>query len=626
MNVFIFDIEANGLLHVVSQVWCGVFKSVDGKETKKFTPEQIPAMLKFMDECDVLIGHNILGYDLPVLRKLYGYEYKGKKVDTLIMSRILNPKRILPPHAKDRKAGPHSIYAWGVRVGVDKPEHEDWENYSPEMLHRCSEDVEINLKVYHELLKEAKGGNWRNAFLLSFKLFEHLADQEEYGWLADKPYMLKKIQQLDRIISFIDKVVTPQLPQVLEIEEQKEKGEYKYVSKPFLKSGAYSQSVSNWYAGNNLSPADWPVCGPFTRVTFRVTNLNSNAETKDFLLGAGWEPLEWNTNDDGERTSPKLSKDDTFEGIEGKAGKYVARRVQCRQRKSIIEGLIECIRPDGRIPGAVASMAATGRLTHRNIVNIPGAKSFFGKQMRKMFTSGEGKVLVSTDSDSCQLRMLAGRMNNEKYTDAIVNGDKSKGTDNHSMTMKVAELDSRDTAKTTMYCLLFGGGDVKLGKSAKKPGQGKDVRDRLYRGLEGLGELMEMLLNEWRSTAKRRYNATFNRMEYYDGKITGLDGRPIVVPSEHALLVYLLQSDEAIMMTAAYNKANMELRKRFKYGEQFGCVCFYHDEFTFECDIEIAPIVKRISEQSIEWAGKFFNISCPHKGDGKIGRNWYEVH
>jgi hypothetical protein len=171
--------------------------------------------------------------------------------------------------------------------------------------------------------------------------------------------------------------------------------------------------------------------------------------------------------------------------------------------------------------------------------------------------------------------MLAARMGGKAYIQAMVSGDKKKGTDNHSLTMKIADLDSRDTAKTTMYCLLFGGGDAKLAKSAKKPvGSGPDIRNKLYKGLDGLEELMEKLTKEWKETAKQRYNPKFNRMEYYDGKITGLDGRPIIVPSEHMLLVYLLQSDEAVMMSKAFNLANQRLSEKYKYGVDFGFLCW----------------------------------------------------
>lgn len=632
MKVGLFDLEANGFLQNATRVHCGVVK-VKGGESRKFRPNQVKELLEYMDTFDVLIAHNGIGYDFPLLEKLYGWKFKGKKVDTLIMSRLLNPKRILPFHCPNRKCGPHSIEAWGWRVGRGKPEHDDWENFSEEMLHRCSEDTEILELVYDALMEEAKGGTWRNAFLLSFELFENLQKQEEYGWLVDKNHMHFCIRQLSIWINRIDKVLESRLPMVLEINETKQNGTYKFVSKPFLKSGKLAENARAWTVDAGYGELEHPIAGPFSRISFRKTDLNSGQETKEFLLSLGWEPLEWNTDDNGSRTSPKLSKDDPFEGLSDKVGKLVAKRVQCRQRRGIIEGLFEIVREDGRISSIVNTLAVTGRATHRGIVNIPAAgKSFYGKSMRRIFTSGgfskrqNRKVLVGTDSDSCQLRMLAGRMGSKNYIDAIVNGDKKKGTDNHSLTMKLCDLDSRDTAKTVMYCLLFGGGDAKLGKSAKKPGHGKEVRERLYKGFDGLKQLEDSLKDEWKKSAKKRFNAKFNRMEYYDGKITGLDGRPIVVPSEHQLLVYLLQSDEAIMMAKAYNLTCAKLREKYVYGEQYGVVAWYHDEYTIECDEDIAEDVKKISEDSIKEAGEFFNIKCPHIGQGKIGVNWYDIH
>lgn len=626
MKIGLFDTEANGFLNQATRVHCGVVKILDGP-VRKFQPTEIYSLLSYLETFDVLIAHNGIGYDFPLLKKLFNWTYKGKVVDTLIMSRLLNPKRLVPFNCANKKAGPHSLEAWGYRVGRGKPEHNDWENYSPEMLHRCTEDVEILELVYKALIEEGKGGKWRNAFLMSFELFTRLQQQEEYGWLVDQDHMHKCVHQLTRWVDMIDKVITPRLPQVLEVEETKVKGEYNYIRKPFLKSGAYSQSVSDWSARVGLDLRDKPVVGCFSRISFRVTDLNSNAETKDFLLKLGWEPLEWNTNDDGDRTSPKLSKDDPFEGIESKLGSLVARRVQCRQRRSVIEGLFGLIREDGRISSVVNTLAVTGRATHRNIVNIPKASSFYGKQMRAIFSSKAGYVLVGTDSAGNQLRQLAARMGSDAYIYAMVSGNKEDGTDPHTLTKKAGDLESRDIAKNVMYCLLFGGGDTKLAKTAKKPvGTGADLRDKLYRGLDGLGELMERLTKEWRSTARQRYNAAFRRMEYYEGVITGLDGRPIKVPSEHQILVYLLQSDEAIHMAKAYCILCAELEKKYVWGVDYGVVCWYHDEYTIECREEIAEDVKRISEDAIRLAGEYYGIKCPHAGEGAIGRNWYAIH
>jgi DNA polymerase-1 len=626
MKIGLIDLEANGFLRQATKVHCGVVK-MKGGNIKQFRPNEVQQLLDYLDTFDVLIAHNGIGYDFPLLKKLYGWTFKGKIVDTLIMSRLLNPKRIVPFNCPNKKCGPHSIEAWGYRVGRGKPEHNDWENFSEDMLHRCTEDTEILELVYNELMLEAKTGKWKEAFLMSFELFTNLQEQEEYGWLVDQEHMQFCIRQLTKWVERIDSVIVPRLPKILEVEETKLKGEYGFIKKPFLKSGQYSQSVSDWCNRVGYDVGDKPVMGCFSRINFRTVDLDSGAETKDYLLSIGWEPLEWNTNDEGERTSPKLSKDDPFEGIEGKLGKLVAKRVQCRQRRSIIEGLVNLIRDDGRIASVVNTLAVTGRATHRNIVNIPKASSFYGKQMRAIFSSKEGFTLVGTDSAGNQLRQLAGRMNNPVYTKALVEGKKEDGTDNHSLTRDIGGLESRDIAKNVMYCLLFGGGDTKLAKTAKKPaGSGADLRNKLYRGLDGLGTLMERLTKEWKGTARQRFNARFNRMEYFDGIITGLDDRPIKVPSEHQLLVYLLQSDEAIHMSVSYNLLCKRLREKYRWGIDYGVVCFYHDEYTIECREEIANDVKQISEQCIVDAGVMLGINCPHAGEGNIGKNWFEIH
>lgn len=624
MRVNVFDIEANNLYPAVDKIWCGVFSSLDEKEVNVFEPGMLPEMLRYMDTCDVLIGHNIIDYDIPAIKKVLGYRYKGKLVDTLLMSRMLSPNRLLPVHATNKRAGPHSLYAWGVRLGIDKPDHEDWLQYSPEMLHRCKEDVRINVKVYHALMKEAaKAGSWRNAFLLTFKLFENLHEQEQFGWYMNQELMHENIAKLDVIMNDIDAEVIPQLPILVEPKEIKKNGEYGWVKRPFLKSGEPSDSTKNHFGDLPLGL----VGGPFSRINLRPVDINSRNETVAFLLSVGWEPKEWNTNDEGERTSPKLSKDDPFDGVEGEVGKLVAKRVQARHRKSLITGLLALIRPDGRIGSSVAGIAVTGRMQHRNIVNIPAAKSFFGAELRSMFSCPEGKILVSTDSEGNQLRQLAARMGDAAYIEALLNGDKDKGTDLHSINQRAAGLDTRDDAKTFIYGFLFGAGDAKIGKIVKAgAARGKQLKEQFLEGLPALGQLLEDLRKEWRKNAKQRMNRKFGRMEYYNGWITGLDGRPIYIASEHAILVYLLQSDEAIQMSAAYNYAIAKLKAKYDYGRQVHVVCFYHDEFTFECDIDIADNVKKITEDAIAWAGRFYKIKCPHMGKGAIGQNWYEVH
>lgn len=640
MSAWVFDLEANGFLHVATKAHCGVFKNLETGLVRRFQPSEIPAMLKFMDTCATLMGHNIIGYDFPLLKDLYGYTFKGKKIDTLLMSRLQNPKRMLPFNCPNKKCGPHSVEAWGYRLGRGKPEHNDWENFSPAMLHRCSEDVEIQTLIYHALIKEGEGQNWDKAHLLTLKLFEILHEQEEYGWLVDRPYIDKCISMLTHFIRKIDAVLTPKLPLILVIEETKEKGGvYKYVKKPFIQSGAYHANTKKWMEANNIKGRS--VVGPYSRVSFRNVDLSKNKETKEYLLAEGWIPDKWNykkvdgkhfRDEDGQlvKMSPKLSHDDSFAGIQSGLGKMIAKRVQAKHRCSNIEGWIKLIREDGRISARVSGIAATGRAKHAGIVNVPGGDAFFGKQMRQCFIVKKGFKIVGTDSAGCQLRMLAARMGDAEYMDVIVKGDKAKGTDMHTINQKAAGLAMRSQAKTFIYGFLFGAGDAKIGDivggGAK---EGKALKAEFLKGLPALGALIEKLTNEWKNNAKKKQVKTKWgwRTEYYNGWVIGLDGRPISIESEHMVLVYMLQSDEAIMMSAAYCLLYKRLiSKGYKWGEDWAYICFYHDEYSLECREELAEEIKVIAEQAIVDAGKFFNIKCPHEGEGQIGDNWWDVH
>lgn len=638
-NIWTFDLEANGYLHVADRVHCGVFKNLDTGEIKKFQPSQIKQMLKFMDTTTTLIGHNSIGYDFPLLKVLYDYEYKGTKIDTVLMSRLQNPKRMLPFNCPNKAARPHSVEAWGYRLGRGKPEHEDWLNYSPEMLHRCTEDVEIQELIYKALLEEGKEHDWKKAHLLNVKLFTILQEQEDYGWLVDKEYMEKSISMLSHFIRKIDTALSPKLPLVLVIEETNEKGQRKYIKKPFLKSGAYSASVSTWKERHGFEGRI--VVGPFSRVTYRTVDLSKNKETKEYLLREGWIPDKWNykkegkqfvKDDEGKRikTSPKLSHDDSFAGIVSGVGKLIAKRVQASHRRSNIEGWIKLIRPDGRIGARVSGMAETCRLKHAGIVNVPGGESFFAKQMRSCFVVKKGFSIVGTDSAGCQLRMLAARMGDAEYMDVIVKGDKSKGTDMHTVNMRAAGLTLRSQAKTFIYGFLFGAGDAKIGDIVRGGAkEGKALKEKFLQGLPALGALIERLTDEWRANAKQRQVKTKWgwRTEYYDGWIIGLDGRPIFIASEHMVLVYTLQSDEAIMMSAAYCMLYKRAEARgWVHGKDWGFLIFYHDEYQCEVRDELVDEFAILAEQCIVDAGKFFNIKCPHAGESDIGNNWHETH
>lgn len=636
MRVCVGDLESNGFLNVADRIWCGVFKDIKTNEIWQFRPNQMDEMVEFLDTVDVLIMHNGIGFDWPLLEKILGYEYEGIRIDTYRMSQMQNPKRKIP-FGYQGKGGTHSIECWGYRLHRWKPYHEDWTMFSEDMLFRCTEDVEILHLVYNELVQEAfdLGGAWKSAYQMTFKAFHIIHRQEEFGWLVDQDWANKALSMLNHWMDRICKVLSDRLPFTYEVAESGwTRNNPKFVKKPFLNSGKpNAHMVKFWGEDAHL------IGGPHTRLNWRRVSLDKDVEVKKFLLDTGWEPAEWNTKKEGGqeiRTSPKLSKDDKFEGIQGSMGRLIAKRIQCKARRSIISGWLDKLRPDGRLPSVITGVAVTGRAKHSIIVNTPNADAFFGKWMRKCFTVPEGKKLIGCDAAGCQDRMLAQRAKNDEFTEMLLNGDKSKGTDAHSLTMKAVNkvlgkhglpLISRQKAKNFNYGWKFGASDNKLAKMAGGSLEvGAEIRVALAEMFPAQAGVIQRLSDEWRATAQKVEK--WGKTQYTNGYFIGLDGRPIYVESEHALLVYCLQSDEALMMTWAYNLLYERLNTAgYIWGVHYAIVNWNHDEYSIEVDEDIAEEVAKIAEQCINDAGIHFGLTyCPQVGEAAIGNNWYEVH
>tara|TARA_R100000951_G_scaffold90032_1_gene78173 strand:+ start:18179 stop:20074 length:1896 start_codon:yes stop_codon:yes gene_type:complete len=627
-----FDLEADGLIDEATVVHCGVFLEAATGIERVFLSHQVEEMLAYMDTCKFLVAHNAIGYDFPLLKILHGYEYRGFVVDTAIMSRLQDADRKAPFNCPVKNR-PHSLQAWGYRVGRGKVDHEDWSTFTPEMLHRCEEDVRI-LKLVHEALKVEGGEQWREANKLAHKLFPILHEQEQYGWLIDQDQLNKNISLLSHWIKRIDKVVVPMLPMVLEIEEVKKEGEYNYVRKPFLKSGKPAAIVEN----SAIDPV--LVGGQFSRISFRQVNLDSGQEVKAWLLREGWTPDKWNyktdkagraiKDDKGRliKTSPILNGDDSFKGVQGKVGKLIARRVQCRHRRSGLEGWQRNVRTDGRLAQRITGICTTGRLKHSGIVNVPNGDAFFGKMMRKCFVAKDGFKLVGVDADSCQLRMLAACMGDAKYQQTILTGNKAIGTDVHSVNKVMAGLNTRGQAKTFIYGFLFGGGDKLIGEIVGGGfKEGKAIKDKFLSKLPKLKALISQLEKEWKLTATKKESERFGGYEYSNGTVKGVDGRPIRVESDHKLLVFLLQNMEAVLMQQAIVILKEWLdAKGWVHGREYGFVGQAHDEWTAEVREDLASEYKRLAEQSIVVAAEHIGLSCPHSGEAEIGNNWLEIH
>jgi len=155
-KIYAFDIESNGLYDDITTVWCVFIEDILTGEKWGYRPHEIEFAIEKLKDADILVGHNIIDYDLPALAKVYG-QLKGcsfNVVDTLCLSRFLQPDRNFesPPG--------HSLKSWGIRLGDAKGAYGDevenaWDVFSEEMFEYCEQDVHVTVLLYKTLCRAA---------------------------------------------------------------------------------------------------------------------------------------------------------------------------------------------------------------------------------------------------------------------------------------------------------------------------------------------------------------------------------------------------------------------------------------------------------------------------------------
>jgi DNA polymerase I-like protein with 3'-5' exonuclease and polymerase domains len=570
----IFDIETDDLN--ATKVWCLVAKEVNG-ESFRFGPDKIEEGLDLLKSAELLIGHNIIGFDLPVLKRLYDFNHSGKIIDTLVMSRLYNPVR----------ENGHSLKTWGYRLGVYKQEQPEFQNYSPKMLNYCEQDVILNEAVYKHLVNEGMGFS-KQSFEIEQMTASIMNEQEQTGFYFDTKQAMTLLSKLKQKMSNVeDEVQQTFKPKWIDDKQVlpyiKKNGE---LSKRGLTDEEYESIL---ISGNH---------GPFIRKKLVEFNLGSRKQIGEYLIDFGWQPERFTP------TGQPIVDEGTLKKITHiKEAKLIADYLLYQKRIAQVSSWIDELKED-RVHGRVIPNGTiTGRMTHRNpnMAQVPNLGSPYGKECRACWTVPEGYKLVGIDASGLELRMLAHYMNDADYIEEVVNGDI------HSTNQELAGLKTRDQAKTFIYALVYGAGDFKIGKiingDIKK---GKALRERFFRNLPALKKL------------KDRVQQASNR-----GFLKGIDGRKIYVRSQHASLNTLLQGCGAIVMKQAMVNLH-ELIKLNTVDAKF--VANIHDEWQLQVKESQADYIGRLGVESIEKVTEQFNMRCDLTGQYKVGGNWSETH
>jgi len=610
MSKYVFDIETNGLFP--DKVWMLVMQDCATEEVYSYSDydSDLPPIeegLARLSKAKIIAGHNIISFDLPVMKKLLNWEpSEGTRVwDTFIMSQL----------CKYQRGHMHGLKGWGGFFDYPKGDHEDWSCYSKEMLEYCIRDVGLNLKVYNRVSKEASvliknNPKFMQALELEHEFAKINAEITQKGWVFDMDRAEALYEEILDKMEHIEDELNPQLGMVAVMRGNKE------VDQIVKKDGTYYKRVIDWFEiEEDIKASDGNISGPYTRVEFKPVELGQMAEVKKFLLDKGWKPDDWTVkkiNGNWIKQSPKLT-DSSLKPL-GKLGEYISDYYMLRNRLATVEGWIEEVRDeekynDGRLHGSMFTIGTPSfRCRHRVIVNIPGVYAPYGKELRSLLTCEEGMKVIGADSAGNQFRGLCHYINDDKFTDEVINGDVHQ---RNADTLGI----SRPQAKTFIYAYLFGAGHAKLGEavSGKKSAKiGKQADETFKATLPGLKVLKDNLENEYR----------YSEMRTGQGFIIGADGRRIMVGSEHQALNYLLQTLEGITCKAALVYAYKKIKEQ---GLEAYPTLFYHDEVVFVAKESDAEAVKDICVEAFKEAPKSVGVMCMD-GDGQIGDSYADVH
>ena len=577
MKQFVLDIEANGL--DPDTVWCIVVRQLGGHDDSlTWSGDRLPEFitwLQLQDECE-LIGHNLIGYDIPVLEKLLAVDFsKCKITDTLVMSRLANPSR----------EGGHSLDNWGTVLNCPKGDHNVWDVFSYDMLEYCIQDVRVNTLVYKRLLSELRGFE-SESIDLEHEVQSIVTQQIKTGWLLDqgKAYNLLATlkEKKNDLEDEVHEVFKPLPTFVKEIT-------------PKIKKDGTLSVVGLKFLGEQWETA----VAPFSRIDFPVFNLGSRQQIGRHLQYYGWKPKQFTETGQAIVDEAVLG---TVKGIPQAA--LIAEYLMIQKRVAQVQSWLEAVKDDGRVHGYVnANGAVTGRMTHSspNMGQVPAVYSPYGKQCRDVWTVPEGYKLVGMDASGLELRMLAHYMNDEDYTNEILTGDI------HTANQLASGLETRDQAKTFIYAFLYGAGDAKIGSIVGGTAKdGKRLKEKFLGNTPSLGRLRE------------RVGVASGR-----GYVLGLDGRRVYVRSQHAALNTLLQSAGAIVMKKALCLLD---EYATKWNINYNFIGNIHDEIQTEVREEKSEVFGRLATSCVEAAGLHYKLNCPLAGEFKVGDSWADTH
>ena len=584
----IFDIETNGFLSEATKIHSIVIKDIDTKQLYSYHGDKIGRGLYLLSGASLLVGHNILKFDIPVINKLYPeYKIEGDVFDTLLVSRLIWTNRkeedFRMKELPLNLAGRHSLESWGYRLGLRKGDFiktGDFSKWSQEMQDYCEKDVEVTYELF-KLIEKQKYS--QETIELEHDFARCIYLQEAHGFHFDVASAKKLYASLANRRLELEKSLTSAFPKW-----------QKYI-------GTFIPKRDNRTLGYKK---DVPV-KRYKELTF---NPNSRDHISDRLMDKGWKPKEFTP--DGK---PKVDES-ILSTLDFPEAKLLSEHFLIQKRiGQLAEGNNAWLKlqKDGIIYGSVITNGAnTGRCTHQkpNVAQTPSVGVPYGKECRSLFIVPNSFRLIGCDASGLELRCLAhylGAFDEGSFAKQLLDGDI------HTYNQKQIGLPTRDLAKRVIYGVIYGIGDARLGAVIGKSSQeGKRIKAKLFEALPALRQLRDNVIIAIRN---KKY-------------LLGLDKRKLIPRSEHSSLNLLIQSCGALIIKMATIILHKKLKEKNYDKDTCAMVAHVHDELQLQCKSAVADEVGAIAVQSIKDAGTHFNLRCALDAQYKIGNNWADTH
>ena len=570
-NMVFLDIETN-LKH--DTIWLCVTNKGDVIRHWR-SPEGLE---NYLNGCQV-VAHNGIGFDAPVLKKVWNISIPNNMlVDTLVMSRLYKPDIDIVVPVSGKAPTPHSLEAWGYRLGDNKIGFTDFDSgWSQEMATYCEQDVLLLEKVYNHLSTVmVKEGFSLQSIQLEHEVALICRGMENNGFMLDIEKAMVLNATLSGRMSDIEQSMQEVFPPIVE-QRFSEKTGKQLKDKVTVFNPGSRQQIAERLAGLG--------------VVFKKHTDKGNVIVDEAVL----------------------------ETIDLPEAKLVAEYLMIQKRVAQISSWLDLVGDDGRVHGRVTTNGAvTGRATHSspNMAQVPAVGSPFGAECREMWRVSKGYKQVGVDLSGIELICLGHYLNDQEWMDELLKGDihwfntqsfglVERGTvkDDNNPDHKKA----RNTAKTLVYATLYGAGAAKAGSIVGgNSSKGKKLIDSFINNTPGLSALKKKIS---RLMAK--------------GHLPALDGRRVWVRSEHAALNTLLQSAGAIIAKQWLIESTKLLQEN---GIDAKLLAFVHDETQWEVREDQAEEAAKLIEQAATKAGEALKFRCPVDAEGKVGNNWRECH